>query len=347
MDNMDINKDTQKERYQLTINNPQKYGLTHEKIKDILITNFKTLIYFCMADEMGTTYHTHIFVCFNSRVRFSTIKKHFGMAHIESVKGTVNDNIEYIKKSGKWENDIKHGTIVQGTYEEFGTPPSNSKGKNADMAELYDMILSGMSNAEILSVNQDFILHIDKLDKLRFTVLQEKYKNVRRLNLTCTYISGVTGSGKTRYVLDKYGDANVFRVTDYQHPFDGYNCQQVLMYDEFRDSLKLKEMLLYNDIYPIELPARFSNKFACYEKIYIVSNWDLEKQYSDLQLTDKESWDAFLRRINDVLVFDTDKVTHYNSVKEYMNRIPDFEKPNSSEQLLIDELFNNEEDKGE
>ncbi len=34
-----------------------------------LIRNFGTLAYFAMADEMGSAYHTHVFVYFNSRVR--------------------------------------------------------------------------------------------------------------------------------------------------------------------------------------------------------------------------------------------------------------------------------------
>lgn len=48
------------------------------------------------------------------------------------------------------------------------------------------------------------------------------------------------------------------------------------------------------------LPARFSNKYACYDTVYIISNWGLEKQYSELQKEDTASWKAFLRRISEV-----------------------------------------------
>lgn len=70
-------KDTQSKKYQLTINNPNEKGLTHEKIFEILKNNFKTLEYLCMADEQGNTFHTHVFVCFHSKVRFSMIKSIF------------------------------------------------------------------------------------------------------------------------------------------------------------------------------------------------------------------------------------------------------------------------------
>ncbi|MEH2932981.1 hypothetical protein VSQ48_24440, partial [Candidatus Ventrimonas sp. KK005] len=63
-------KDFQSDRYQLTINNPMDCGMEHEKIKQVFAHNFKTLEYFCMADEKGSCYHTHIFVYFSSRVRF-------------------------------------------------------------------------------------------------------------------------------------------------------------------------------------------------------------------------------------------------------------------------------------
>ena len=106
------------------------------------------------------------------------------------------------------------------------------------------------------------------------------------------YISGATGTGKTRGVLEKNGYSNVYRVTDYLHPFDSYNGQPVIAFDEFRSSLRIKEMLLFCDIYPIELPSRYTNKYACYNKVYIISNWSLEKQYYEVQKDDKESWEA-------------------------------------------------------
>lgn len=314
-------KDTQAYQYQITINNPNKNGHSHEHIKETLTTKFKTLEFFCMADEQGDTFHTHIFVCFSSRVRFSTIKKHFKQAHIEMVRSDVKTNIDYIKKAGRWENDKKHGTSIEGTYEEYGTPPPDNRGKSKDMEDLYHMVLDGFTNAEIIAKNQDYILQIDKLDKLRTIILTEKYRGTRRLELEVCYIFGAPGAGKSRSVLDEYGDDKVFRVTDYNHPFDGYNCQPVLAFEEFRSSLPLKDMLNYLDIYPIELPARFSNKYACFTKIFLINNWELERQYSELQNTDTESWAAFLRRIHRVKHFKSkDTVIEYNSVSEYFNR---------------------------
>ena len=326
-------KDPQSCKFQLTINNPNEKGLSHKKIYEIFRDNFKTLDYLCMADEQGSCYHTHIFVVFASRVRFSMIKRYFEEAHIEKARGTVSQNISYIQKSGKWEDTCKSETVINGTFEEYGSRPPDSKGKRSDMSELYQMIVDGKSNAEILAINQDYILNIDKLDKLRTTLLQDMYKDKVRLDLKVIYISGETGTGKTRGVFEEHGYSNVYRVTDYDHPFDSYSNQPELMFDEFRSSIKLKDMLLYCDIYPVELPARYSNKYACYNRVYIISNWELERQYSELQKTDQESWKAFLRRIQEVWTYDKKgNVKKYNTVKEYFEREEEFIEVDENEE---------------
>ena len=328
--------DTQAYKYQLTSNNPLEKGYTHQKIFGIFYANFKTLRYLCMADEMGSTFHTHIFVVFSSRVRFSMIKRYFPEFHIEVCKGNISDNILYVKKEGRWEHDEKHGTKIDGSFEEYGTPPPDSRGRRQDMSELYQMVLEDMTNAEILSVNQDYILQIDKIDKVRTTILTERYKDTVRLELEVVYISGYTGTGKTRGVLEKHVYSNVYRVTDYLHPFDNYNCQPVIAFDEFRSSLKLKEMLLYCDIYPIQLPSRYANKFACYNSVYIISNWSLERQYSEAQREDRESWEAFLRRIHKVITYDDKgKKIIYPSVQAYFERDTDFRTLTAGEQQKL------------
>lgn len=187
------------------------------------------------------------------------------------------------------------------------------------MSELYQYINDGLSNAEILALNQDYILNVDKIDKVRNILLTNKYKEQVRLNLEVIYISGTTGSGKTRGVFEKDGFINTYRVTDYSHPFDSYSCEEVIIFDEFRNSLRLTEMLNYLDIYPLDLPSRYNNKVACYKKVYIISNWPLDKQYNNEKVNDKESYLAFLRRIHKVIIYKDDgEKVQYNSVDEYL-----------------------------
>lgn len=321
--------DVQRNAYQLTINNPADNGVSHKTIKQILVENFPTLRYFCMADEIGKegTPHTHVYCSFRSRVRFSTIKKNFPIAHIEAARGTAKNNVDYIQKKGRWEKTDKAETRVEGSFEEWGKIPVQ-KGKRPDLEELYELINDGYSNAEILAINNDYVLNINLLDKVRTTLLIEKYKGTRRVNLNVVYISGVTGMGKTRGILDEHGDANVYRVSDYNHPFDHYSCEPVIAFEEFRSSFRISDMLNYCDIYPISLPARYSNRYACYETAYILSNQTLEEQYPAIQREEPETWKAFLRRIKEVRIYHEDgTVTVYDSVEKYMKRNEEFHSP--------------------
>lgn len=330
------NKDTQSYAYQITINNPADKGLTHDTISHLIINNFKTVDYFCMSDEKGSTYHTHVYIHFSSRVRFSTVKKHFETAHIESAKALVSDNIDYIKKEGKWAQSDKSETKIEGTFEEWGTRPHDSKGRRSDLSELYQLIEAGYSNSEILAINQDYILNIDKLDKLRTTLLTDKYKNEFRTELKTVYVYGSTGTGKSRGIYQRHAAKDIYRVVSYEHPFDSYSLESVLVLEEFRSCLQLKEMLEILDIYPLELRARYCNKVAAYTTCYIISNWPLERQYQEVQKNDIESWKAFLRRITEVWEYKSKgEIVVYDSVEKYLKRDSEFISLSKQEQMEI------------
>lgn len=300
---MTMAKDTQSRKWQLTINNPVEHGFTHDKIKD-LIYLMKPVIYWCMADEIGEegTYHTHIFICGRSGIRFSTLKRAFESAHIEMAKGTSLQNKEYVSKTGRWEKDKKHETCVDGTFEEYGDMPIERQGKRNDLDDLYSMIKEGMSDYDILEQGSDYMLNLDMISKTRQILVQEKFKNTFR-KLDIVYIWGETGTGKTRSVMEGHGYGNVYRATDYLHPFDNYAGQDVILFDEFRSSLALTDMLKYLDGYPLELPCRYANRYACYTKVYLISNIPLSEQYPNVKRDEYGSWLAFLRRIQTVKYF--------------------------------------------
>lgn len=303
--------DIQSRKWQLTINNPLKYEYTHDSVKQKLFS-LKSLQYFCISDEIAGQHHTHIYICFSSPVRFSTLKNRFPQAHIEKAYGTSTQNRDYVFKEGdKWAHDKKHGTNLADTHEEWGEMPVERQGARNDYAELYEMIQDGMSNYEILEEKPDFISQIERMDRVRQTIQEEAYKDIFR-NLEVTYMYGDTGAGKTRSVMEKYGYANVFRVTNYKHPFDQYKGQDVVIFEEFHDSLPITQMLMYLDGYPVTLPCRYADKVACFTKVYLLSNRDLREQYLTIQESSPETWRALLRRIHTVQVFKQGKVLTYS-----------------------------------
>ena len=81
------------------------------------------------------------------------------------------------------------------------------------------------------------------------------------------------------------------------------------MLEEFHSQIPISAMLNYLDIYPLTLPARYTDRTACYTKVFITSNIPLEEQYRDIQRVQMETWRAFLRRITNVVEYLPDGTT--------------------------------------
>ena len=301
-----MNKNIQSRKWGLVINNPDKCGLDHFAICNILNLFYPT--YYCMADEISTTgtFHTHVFLYSTSPIRFSTVKNRFPTAHIDKSVGSVKENRDYILKSGKWENSDKAKTNISGSFYEYGVLPTEMAEKHGKMGKLIDDIKSGVSNAEIIRQNPTFAFHTQQIDVARQTLLSEEYGNKMR-DVDVHYIFGETGTGKTSGIYKKHDISDIYRVTNYGKGngvrFDGYESQSVIVFEEFHSQIPIAEMLNYTDIYPLKLPARYSDKIACYKTVYITSNISLDKQYRDVQFKSPETWNAFRRRISDVFEY--------------------------------------------
>ena len=306
-------------RFQLTINNPIEKNLDHQNIKEKLET-IKPIVYWCMSDEIGEqgTPHTHLYIACSSVVRFTTLKKQFPEAHIEAANGSSGENRAYVQKSGKWADDVKSETSVEGSFEEWGTLPIERQGARTDLEMLYEMVKDGKSNYEIIEAYPDFLTRLTDIERVRQTIRAEEFRTTFR-NMSVTYIWGPTGTGKTRSVMEAHGYDAVYRVTEYEHPFDGYGGQDTLLLDEFRSQLKISEMLNLLDGFPLELRCRYANKVACFDTVYIISNIDLCDQYPTIQIEQRATWRAFLRRVHKVVKFFSDGHTREYTTREYFH----------------------------
>lgn len=293
-----MGKDTRSRKWLLTINNPSDKGLSHEAIK-VVLGGMESIEYWCMCDEIGKdgTHHTHVFLKGRNAYFFSAMKKRFPTAHIDQSKATCKQGRDYVRKEGKWENSEKKETNLPETFEESGDCPEESPGRRTDLEELYGWIKEGLTDREIIDLNPRYLFDVDRISRARQLVLEGQYKDTFR-SMHVEYWWGHTGTGKTRGVMEKYGYSKVFRVTDYDHPFDSYRQQSIVIFEEFRSSLKIQDMLNYLDGYPLELPCRYHNKIACYTQVYLISNIPLESQYETVQREHPGTWEAFKRRIH-------------------------------------------------
>ena len=319
-------------KWQLTINNPLDQGFDHSVIRDKL-SQMKSLVYWCMCDEEGDeceTLHTHIFFCLSHACTASRLQNLFPNCHREIVHGKSAENRAYILKDGeKFNKDhtghysytdsggrLHEGTNFSDTFEEDGEMPQEHQGKSSSSDIIVDMIRSGASNAEIVDTVASAYRDLEKIERVRSMYRDAEFASKWR-DLDVTYIFGQTGSGKTRSVMDKYGYTNCYRVTDYKHPFDTYDGQDVIIFEEFRGGLKHGDMLNYLDGYPLLLPCRYFNRQACYTKVFIITNIPPDAQYHSV---DKESREAFYRRIHTVLHYDTNGIYRYDGVCGWLDR---------------------------
>ena len=336
-----MSKDTQSRKWMLTINNPDDHGVSHDSIKSIL-SDMKSIKYWCMADEIGLedhTYHIHLFL-YGTATRFSTIKLKFPSAHIEMGKGKIEECRNYVMKSGKWKNDAKADTRVDGTFEESGEPPVEAQGTRNDLNILYDMVKQGMKDHEILEANPSYLVNLRDIENVRQVNNERVYANQIR-NLDVTYIWGDPGTGKTFGVLTRHGFENVYRVSDYRNPFDGYAGQDVLLLDEFDGQLPITLMNKLLEGYPFQLPCRFNNKWACYTKVYIIANSALGHHYKDTRRDNELLWLAWIRRIALVQHYTDGKIID-ERIKIFNNGFRSYiegERPNPMEVFASNDSF--------
>ncbi|MDE7246599.1 MAG: viral replication protein [Lachnospiraceae bacterium] len=303
-------KDPQMRKANITINNPFDIGLTLEQLDQLVLKNINPQ-YFCRSMEIGEngTEHFHLAIFRPSPIRFSRLKRLFPTAHIEKAYGSMSENRDYVSKGGKWAATDKSDTSVPGTFAEYGTMPSEQEETASKYATLMSELREGKTNTEIVEAHPEMAFHIQHIDILRETICNDIYHSTFRPNLEVTYLYGSSGVGKTRSIFEKHVPRDICRITTYPRNgirFDAYHGQRILVFEEFVSQIPLSDMLNYLDIYPIMLPARYSDRAACYDRVYITSNLPLIAQYESDQKNCPDRWSAFYRRIHNVYEFQTD-----------------------------------------
>jgi len=289
----------QSRKWLLTFNNPADHGNSQNTIIERL-DKFSSVLYWCMCDEIGSegTYHTHLYIAFKTPRMHSVIENAFPGVHRDIVRGVSRQNRDYILKDGEKYNKQSdgsynyvdtsgkrhQGTNYTDTFREWGEMPQEQQGKGKDVERIYSLLKDGASNHEIVEAVPSAMLSLEKVNQTRSMLRDSDYASKWR-ELDVTYIFGGTGTGKTRSVVDKYGYENCYRVTDYKHPFDTYDGQSVIVFEEFRGNLRHGDMLNYLDGYPLLLPCRYFNRQACYTKVFIITNIPPDGQYNTLGIS--------------------------------------------------------------
>ena len=59
------------------------------------------------------------------------------------------------------------------------------------------------------------------------------------------------------------------------------------------------------------------NRIACFTKVYIISNWNFEEQYTAIQHKYYEMWNAFVRRIDKIVTYKDGMIFEEIDLKSY------------------------------
>lgn len=223
------------------------------------------LTYLVYGRERGSkTARMHLqgYLEFHGRLRFSQAKRLLGgTVHLERRMGSAHQASEYCKKEG---DVIEMGTISKG------------QGARSDLEDLQADLRSGRSLTAIADDHfGSFLRYSRSINHARLL-----YSTPRNWVVNVVVYWGQTGTGKTRSVFDHVDSLENL----YVHPggpwFDGYDGNEVALFDDFTGScFKIGYLLKLLDRYPMRVPVKGGFVNWAPKEIFITSNMDPNDWY--------------------------------------------------------------------
>lgn len=272
---------------------------------------------YCISDK--GLHHVHMVLCNSRAMRWSKVKKVYcqGM-NFSSTKGTKKEADDYINKRGKFAE--KGETIVDIIY--HGEICSN-QGHRSDLDCIQELLDEGKHPDEIISMSIRYA-RLEKCIKTYYIAKKSREVPIKR-DVSVHWLFGGTGTGKSNEYLklcNKYGEDEVFRVTNYtyDHLFDNYFGQKVVFFDEFRGNIHYNSLLNLIDVYKIDdLPARYRKKTSCYSEVYFSTPLLPHEVYNEIYEHKNNLYDGIeqlMRRINDISYFYKNQGKYYKQTIE-------------------------------
>ncbi len=246
--------------------------------------------------------HLHIVLCSTSAFTFSTVKKFLGeKAHIEETMGKKQQVEDYINKRGAFAEKGERIIAKAQQGELVGR-----QGNRSDLEVIRKAIDEGMTWKEVRRLNDKYF------DNKMTTLIKNMYFDKRdretpfKRDVRVHWLYGRSGSGKTGIMyelIEKYGEGNIYLVSDYQNPFDGYSGEPIIILDEFRGQLPYAVLLGMLEGYKKEIHCRYANVLGLWTDVYITTIKTPEEAYAKMIDKEEEKTDPIsqlLGRITDV-----------------------------------------------
>lgn len=259
-------------------NTSQRREMTHSDIESCL--EKASFMVFQLEEGKENGYrHYQIFVQFPSATRLSSIRKSFNskgfsIQFIAPRQFSVSSCLAYCsKESTRIEGPWSHG--------EAKLPATDSKQL---LLEAEQQLSDGTTSVATLLLNPETRSacrrHLNYLRAIEEAALKDKWSKTDR-DVTTHLLYGPPRTGKTWSLTHSlYTYEDVYRVTDWKNPWDSYQGQKVLILDEFAAQPDFHLLCQILEGYPLELPARYMNKWAAWNEVWIISNENLQNLVS-------------------------------------------------------------------
>lgn len=220
----------------------------------------------------------------------------------EPARGTAEQNAEYCSKLR---------TSLNESYE-FGKP--TKQGARTDVEHIKKIMDDGCSMLDVANENFPLFLRYHR-GFAKYKEMIELKNRQKRRKVKTMVISGPTRCGKTSKVLDKYGDENVYIVENDDNGhiwFDGYNGEDVILFDDYNNNMKCTRLLRLLDKYKVRLPIKGGHTYANWTKIYFTTNLTKEEFHAQAKPAHRE---ALFKRITTFLEMSRSTVSGNNGAE--------------------------------
>ena len=241
------------------------------------------------------TVHLQGYVRFVARKRLTQLKSLWRSpmerAHWEPTKGTEQQNKEYCSKPE---------THIAGPWE---LKPENFKaeeGKQGRRSDLEDVVKSCKEHKSLFTIAEEspeaFIKYPTGIKTLHQLIGRDQKPKSEPREIEVFILWGPTSTGKTHRVRTAF--PGVYNVVPGRGPWDQYEGQQEILFDEFDCSKwPIRDMNRYCDKWPCKLDCRYADNFAAWSKVFICAN---DPPTSWWQEEGPKPRNAFLRRITQI-----------------------------------------------
>lgn len=242
--------------------------------------------YLIVGKEVGDsgTKHLQGYMEFTSGKRFETLQKALVGVHWERANGNAQQNITYCSKGG----------------EVFEDGDVSEQGKRNDLIEAMADIKIGMKELDFFETHPMVMFKYPRAcDRYRTLCEKETRKGFNKKEVAVLW--GETGTGKTRAAMECFPDAFIVSTTQTGLWWDGYDGEECVVFDEFRDNaIGLAIFLRFLDGYYCQVPIKGGSKTLMAKNIIITSNVDPQDWYAGC---DRKSRAAMFRRFDEIIYF--------------------------------------------